>query len=122
MKTWIPILLTIGLFSGCALIYRLTETAVNPLIPMIVGTSVWVGIDSSRIHLARYKSGISYQPTTLGILCSFFWIVAFPWYLSTRHKIRSGRASLRKEFEPFRMSDGQIRPNGLVQPWQGRKL
>ncbi|MGA2542785.1 MAG: hypothetical protein ABSG78_14650 [Verrucomicrobiota bacterium] len=120
MKTWLAILLTLGLASGCALIYHLIE--INLFMILIVSTSVWVGIDSWQVHLARYQSGISYQPITLGILCSLFWIVAFPWYLSMRQKIRSGRARLRSEFEPFRMSDGQIGPNGLVQPWKGRKL
>ncbi len=120
MKTWIAILLTIGLIIGCGLLVALTD--INLYVPMFVGTSVWAGVDSARLHLKRYQSGISYSPVVLGILCSMFWIVGFPWYLSMRHKINTGAARLRPEYEPWDMGSGQMSSNGLVQPWQGRKL
>jgi hypothetical protein len=120
MKTWIAILLTIGLLAACGAI--MAFTSINLFVPLVVGTSVWAGIDSARIHLRRYQSGISYGPVVLGILCSMFWVVGFPWYLSMRHKIIIGTARLRPEFEPWDMSSGQMSPNGLVQPWQGRKI
>ena len=120
MKTWIAILLTVSLTACCALILELTS--VNLCVPLIVGTSVWAGIDSARFGLRRYQSGISYSPVVLGVLCSIFWIVGFPWYLSMRHKIITGTARLRPEFEPWDMASGQMSPKGLVQPWQGRKL
>ena len=120
MKTWIAILLTVGLIAGCCAIIALT--GLDLFIPMIVGTSVWAGIDSARIHLRRFQSGISYGPVVLGILCSMLWVVGFPWYLSMRHKIITGKARLRPEFEPWDMSSGEISPRGLVQPWHGRKL
>jgi hypothetical protein len=120
MKTWIAILLTLGLVIACGLLVVLTST--NLFVPMIVGTSVWAGIDSSRLHLRRFQSGISYGPVVLGILCSMFWIVGFPWYLSVRHKIITGAARLRPEFEPWDMASGQMSAKGLVQPWQGQKI
>jgi len=120
MKTWVAILLTIGLVAGCALVAALTS--VNLYLPLIVGTSVWAGIDSSRLRLQRYQSGISYSPVVLGILCSMIWIVGFPWYLSMRRKIITGAARLRPEYEPWDMAGGQVSRKGLVQPWQGRKL
>ncbi|MEI9863381.1 MAG: hypothetical protein WDN00_02265 [Limisphaerales bacterium] len=120
MKTWIAILLTVGLIVVCGLIVGFT--GINLYVPMIVGTSVWAGIDSSRLHLSKYQSGISYSPIVLGILCSMFWIVGFPWYLSMRHKIIKGTARLRPEYEPWDMASGQMSSKGLVQPWQGRKL
>jgi hypothetical protein len=120
MKTWIAILLTVGLIVACGFLVALT--GINLLVPLIVGTSVWAGTDSARLHLRRYQSGISYTPVVLGILCSMVWFVGFPWYLSMRHKIISGKARLRPEFEPWDMASGQMSPKGLVQPWQGRKL
>ena len=120
MKTWIAILLTVGLIIACGWLVAVTD--INLFVPMIVGTSVWAGIDSSRLRMRRYQSGISYSPVVLGILCSMFWIVGFPWYLSMRHKILTGKARLRPEYEPWDMSSGQISPKGLVQPWQGRNL
>jgi hypothetical protein len=120
MKTWMAIVLTIGLLVGCCAIAAYTH--LNLCIPMVVGTSVWVGIDSAKFHLKKYQSGISYSPITLGILCSMVWIVGFPWYLSMRHKIITGKAKLRPEYESWEMSSGQIGSKGLVQPWEGRKI
>jgi len=120
MKIWNAILVTVSLIVGCGLLATLT--GINLYIPMIVGTSVWAGIDSARLRLRRYQSGISYGPVVLGILCSMVWIVGFPWYLAMRHKIIAGTARLRPEFEPWDMASGQMSPKGLVQPWQGRKL
>ena len=120
MKTWIAILLTVGLIIGCSAV--VAATGINLFVPMFVGSSVWVGIDSARLRLKRFQSGISYSPMVLGILCSMCWIVAFPWYLSIRHKILNGTARLRPEYEPWDMAGGQMSPKGLVQPWQGRKL
>jgi hypothetical protein len=120
MKTWIAILLTIGLLAGCVSILSLT--GINLIGLMVVGTSVWAGVESSKLHLKRYQSGISYGPVALGILCAMFWIVGFPWYLSMRYKILTGSARLRPEYEPWDMASGQMSPKGLVQPWQGRKL
>ena len=120
MKTWVAILSTVGLLLVCGLLVAVTE--INLYVPMIVGTSVWAGVDSARLRLNRYQSGISYSPVVLGVLCSMFWIVGFPWYLSMRHKILTGTARLRPEYEPWDMASGQMSPKGLVQPWQGRKL
>jgi len=117
MRTWLAILLTLGLIGGLASI-----AGGILIVPMVVGTSVWIGIDSERLHLRRYRSGISYSPVVLGILCSSFWVVAFPWYLSMRHKILTGPAELREEFKPWRLADGQMSERGLIQPWRGRAL
>ena len=62
---------------------------------MVVITAVWAAIDSSKIHLKRYKSGISYQPVVLFLGVLLLWVVAFPWYLIVRHKILTGTAVLK---------------------------
>lgn len=62
----------------------------------ILLSSIWVGIDSSKIELKKYKSGISYGPIVLTILCLALWIVAFPWYLVVRTKIKDGKAELKQ--------------------------
>ena len=120
MKTWIAMLVTFGLLATCGWIATLT--GVNLFMLLVVGTSVWAGVDSAGIYLKKYQSGISYGPVPLALLCSVFWIVAFPWYLSMRYKIRTGTARLRPEFEPWDMGSGQMSPRGLVQPWQGKRL
>ena|ERR1035438_3431356 len=125
MKTWIAILFTFGIIASCGLIGQLAghKDAGNQIfLTVIVGTFVWVGIDSAELHLRRYQSGISYRPVILGILCSMGWIIAFPWYLSIRYKIRTGTARLKPEFEHWDMGSGQMSPGGFVQPWRGKHL
>jgi len=63
----------------------------------VLGTALWVAIDSSKIQLKRYKSGISYGPVVLFIACAMVWIVGFPWYLAMRYKIKTGTAILKDE-------------------------
>ena len=59
---------------------------------MILGTAIWAAIDSSKIQLKRYKSGISYGPVVLFFGIALLWIIGFPWYLSMRYKIKTGTA------------------------------
>ena len=63
---------------------------------MILGTAMWAAIDSSKIHLKRYKSGISYGPVALFFGIALLWIIGFPWYLSMRYKIKTGTAVLKE--------------------------
>ncbi len=62
---------------------------------MVLGTSLWAALDSSKIQLKRYKSGISYGPLVLFVACALLWIVGFPWYLIMRYKIKTGTAVLK---------------------------
>jgi hypothetical protein len=120
MRTWIAILFTIGLVTACGLLGKNAGT--QAYLCLIIGTSIWVGIDSFKINLIKYKSGIAYQPEVLGILCAMFWFVCFPWYLSVRYKIRKGTAVLREEFKSWALTDAPMGPNELIQPWRGRAL
>ena len=90
MKTWIAILFTFGLLVVCMVIDILTRFPVTWI--MVLGTALWAAIDSSKIQLKRYKSGISYGPVALFFACALLWIVGFPWYLSMRYKIKTGTA------------------------------
>jgi len=92
-QTWIAILLTIGLLGVCTVIYRLTGFDISWI--MVLGTALWAAIDSSKIHLKRYESGISYGPVVVFVGFVFLWFIAFPWYLIVRHKIKTGAAVLK---------------------------
>ena len=98
MKTRDAILLTIGI----ALLELLFAIKIgNALVPVGIflnaGMALWAAIDSSKIHLRLYKSGIACHPVVLffGIAC--LWIIGFPWYLSVRYKIKTGTAILKDE-------------------------
>lgn len=93
MKTGLAILFAIGLVV-CALVLT-GITRLNFVWPMIVITGIWAAWDSSKIELKKYKSGISYGPVVIFICHFFLWIIAFPWYLSMRYKIKNGLAQLK---------------------------
>ncbi|MBS0659934.1 MAG: hypothetical protein JSR82_16970 [Verrucomicrobia bacterium] len=95
MKTPLAILFTIGLFGVFYFASVLVQFDLITI--MVLGTSLWAAIDSSKLQLKRYQSGISYGPVVLFIACALLWIVGFPWYLSMRHKIKSGTAVLKEE-------------------------
>ena len=93
MKTPLVILFTIGLFAVCY--YGSKFVHFDLVTVMVLGTALWAAIDSSKLQLKRYKSGISYGPVVLFIACALLWIIGFPWYLSMRHKIKTGTAVLK---------------------------
>lgn len=89
MKTWQAVLVTLGIFFISLFLPPLFMVAV------VLGTSIWAAIDSKEIHLHSYKSGIAMGPFVLFLACLLLWIVAFPWYLSVRYRIRNGLAELK---------------------------
>ncbi len=94
MKTWQAILFT------CIIAIVAILFLPNGFIFLIVlATSIWASVDSSKIELYKYKSGIAVKPVILLIGCLFIWIVAFPWYLSMRYKIKHGIAQLKDQYE-----------------------
>jgi hypothetical protein len=95
MKTWIAILFTVGLLVVCGIISVLVVFPFAWI--MVLGTALWSAIDSSKIQLKRYKSGISYGPVALFFGIALIWIIGFPWYLAVRYKIKTGTAILKDE-------------------------
>ena len=91
MKTWQAILLTISIVIVSFFLPMIT------LWLIVLGTSLWIAIDSSKIGLYKYKSGISLKPVVLFFGCVMLWGVGFPWYLSMRYKIKHGLAQLKDE-------------------------
>lgn len=89
----------------------------------VLASIVWAALDSKRVRLRCYHTGISGGPTVIFILFLFLgWPIVFPWYLGMRLKISTGTARLRNEYQPWQMSDSTVGASGLVQPWKGRKL
>jgi hypothetical protein len=94
----IPILLAIWIPMACVVIGTLINFNVIPF--LVFGTAFWAAIDSSKIRLKDYKTGISYGPVVIFLCFAFLWIVAFPWYLIVRHKIKAGTAILKMDKLP----------------------
>jgi hypothetical protein len=96
MKTRDAIMLTIALLLLTSFIrFDIAGQIVSLTWVMVLITAIWAAVDSSKIHLKRYKSGISYGPVVLFLGFLLLWIVAFPWYLIVRYKIKTGTAVLK---------------------------
>lgn len=91
--TCLAILITLGLGSTTLLVSAKVEFDV--VVPMILVTALWSAFDSYKIQLRKYDSGLSYSPLILFALIALVWIIAFPWYLLTRFKIKKGLARLK---------------------------
>ena len=80
-------LLTLSFFLG----FRIGGVGIS--LGWFVGleTGIWAAVDSTKIQLKRYKSGISYGPVVIFICFVGLWIVAFPWYLIFRYKIKTAQ-------------------------------
>lgn len=91
MKLWKAILLTLGIDFACVVVYVVIHH--NLLWYVVPGTALWAAIDSSKIQLKRYRSGVG--PVAFFFLCCAWWIVGFPWYLWMRNRILTGTAELK---------------------------
>jgi ABC-type siderophore export system fused ATPase/permease subunit len=95
MKPLPTILTTIAILGACIGIAALTGFDITWL--TIIGTAIWIAIDSKKIEIRKYKSGISYGPVVLFFATCLLWIAAFPWYLIVKERIKSGKAALKEE-------------------------
>jgi hypothetical protein len=98
MKPRDAIMLTVALLLLTSFIrFDVAGQSVSLTWVMVLITAIWAAVDSSKIHLDRYKSGIAYGPVVLFFGVLLLWIIAFPWYLIVRDKIHTGTAILRDE-------------------------
>ena len=120
-KGWIAFLLT-----ATFLVWRLlgqidwrfatTEERWSAVIVALIVllSSAAAGYDSTRVHLRRYDSGISYGPVGLFVVCALFWPIGVLWYLVVRIRIKLGKMPLKSLPPP----EAAVSPSGLVQPWR----
>lgn len=85
-----------GLFFLLAFLIFILSFLVGPAGPIIVvlGTSVWVALDASKHKLAQYQNGLG-GPVGACLGSLLLWIIAFPWYLAIRSRIRAGVQPLK---------------------------
>ena len=93
MKWYWAILFTLAILGATLVLSELV--GFNLVWILIFATAVWAAIDSSRLQLKKYKSGIAYGPIVVFVVVALLWIVGFPWYLVARYKIRHGLLELK---------------------------
>ena len=89
------ILITIGVLILTGAVDVFLQTSITGY--MILASGIWAAIDSSKIQLRKYPSGISYHPVILFLAVSVLWIIGFPWYLAVRYKIKKGLLTQKAE-------------------------
>lgn len=97
MKPGAAILTTLGILVVIVLASQI-HAALGSLI--VLGTTIWAGIDASKIELRKYKLNGVTSPATTVIACLFLWVIAFPWYLINKGKIERGEATLKDGTAP----------------------
>ena len=71
--------------------------AIDVMLIMIPVTAVWAAVDSIRIGLKKYESGIAYGPIILFFGIALLWIIGFPWYLIVRGRIKRSVQPLKED-------------------------
>ena len=123
MRTWLAILFTFALLIAqrvfvfaAAMVVAIASGAttaerIQPAVRLIdlgstfvliAGTAVWAAVDSKRLQMHKYKSGIGLKPAGIFLGVLLLWIIGFPWYLSARYKVRHNLMPLKPEFEVAR--------------------
>ena len=103
MRWYLGIPFSIVLISIASLAAASMEVPV--VRPMIVLTALWASVDSHRIELKAYHSGLSYHPIVLFVAIALLWIAGFPWYLHVRYRIKNGLAERKQPYERLGMPD-----------------
>ncbi len=93
MKWYWAILFTLAILGATLVLSELV--GFNLVWILVFATALWAAIDSSRLQLKKYKSGIAYGPIVVFVVVALLWIVGFPWYLAARYKIRHGLLELK---------------------------
>lgn len=83
-------------FSAIAVTIALTAggIATDTTWVMVIITSLWVAFDSRKIDIQKYNTNLAHHYAALFFMCLLVWIVAFPWYLIVRDKIKKGEMPL----------------------------
>jgi hypothetical protein len=124
-KAWIAVLFVLTLLVWCVVEktdwrFATSEQRWSAVIGAFIVflTSALAAHDSTRVHLRRYESGISYGPVGLFVVCALSWPFGLIWYLVVRVRIRLGRMPEKRPPSPERADS----PSGLVQPWRQRRI
>ena len=62
---------------------------------LAIPPALWMALDSKRLGVQNFDTGLNHRPTVLFLIGLSFPVVVIPWYLTVRDLIRSGRAVRR---------------------------
>jgi hypothetical protein len=90
---------------------------------IIVGTTIWVGVDSSRLGAARGTLGggsLDMGTASWVLVCLLLWIVGFPCYLAARPRLIAAKAAREAALNALAVPPAWGAPPNLGSnlPWQ----
>jgi hypothetical protein len=99
----VAVLVVLAIILPCVLVWFFNRVAAHLIATVaIVGTSLWVALDSARLNVSKYKSQVAAHPFVLFTACVGLWPVVFPVYLVTRSRIRAGLVQEQENQKPRR--------------------
>jgi hypothetical protein len=94
-KAWVAVVLVAWVLAAFAI-----STGQFLVAIVAFSTAGIAAFDSSHVGLRRYRSGLSYGPVGLFVICALFWPLAVVWYFVVRIRIARGTMPLRRDFRP----------------------
>jgi hypothetical protein len=84
---------------------------------VIIGTSIWVAVDSSNIGARKglVKGSGNMGPAGWFFCCLLIWIIGFPVYLAKRSEIKAAAASSNVSI-PTPVNAGHVAQNSVASP------
>jgi hypothetical protein len=84
---------------------------------VIIGTSIWVAVDSSNIGARKglVKGSGNMGPAGWFFCCLLIWIIGFPVYLAKRSEIKAAAAASNVSV-PTPVNAGQVAQNSVASP------
>jgi hypothetical protein len=105
LSTVNAILVALAILVPCLLVGFISPVTAKILVTVvIVGSSLWVGLESSRFNLQAYKSQVQATPFVLFTACVGLWPLIFPAYLIVRSKLLAGLLPQTTTLPPRRLS------------------
>jgi hypothetical protein len=100
-----------------AVVASLATDSQIPVLVIVLGSAVWAAVDSSRLELKKYNSGIDH-PLLVFLGITFFWIIFFPSYLVVRSRLANGELHLKRNYrEPGQAKAEEIPEPVGPRPW-----
>ncbi len=101
IKAWVAIALVTCVLAAFAI-----STGQFLIAIAAFSTAGIAAFDSTHVRLRRYKTGLSYGPVGLFMVCALCWPIGVIWYFIVRVRIARGTMPLRADFSRAHLADG----------------
>lgn len=115
MSLGVAILVTLGILMLTMMVGEAIGRTGTAASLMVFGTALWAAIDSRKLQIHKYKNILGRSPFIVFLSHLALWIVAFPYYLSFKGKVRRGEAVLKDQYK------NEIKSSPILQTGKTKK-